>query len=106
MRVLAATLVALTVATPAGAISRYNAWTMSCGEAKSLIRSQGAVILRYRSARNPSLSLYDRFVSDGRFCQAGEQTEPASVATADTNSCPVRKCVQIEYDDFNIWLRH
>ncbi len=43
MRILLATLALLIAAAPAGAISRYNAWNMSCAEAKGTIRAEGAV---------------------------------------------------------------
>lgn len=105
MRMMIAFLAVLVAATPAAAISRYKAWTMSCGEAKSLIRAEGAVILRYRSARNPSLSLYDRYVRDSRFCPAGEQAQYTTIPTADTAACPVRNCVQVDFDDDFFWLR-
>ena len=88
------------VAAEAQAISRYNTTTMSCAEVQARVRNEGAAILRYRSTRNPSLPLYGRYVSDRRYCNLEEVTETAFVPAADRKSCPVRKCVQVDADDF------
>ena len=77
---------------PAQAISRYNSMQMSCGEAQSRIAEEGAVILRYRSARDPSLPLYDRYVAHGGFCVHGEFAKLEVVPTADTPQCRVLRC--------------
>ncbi len=97
-------LIALTLvatALPAHAISRYNSMQMSCDEAQSRIQEEGAVILRYRSARNPSLPLYDRYVAHGGYCQPGEYAKLEVVPTADTNRCRVLKCMQRTYYPFD-----
>lgn len=97
-------LIALTLvatALPAHAISRYNSTQMSCGEAQSRIQEEGAVILRYRSARNPSLPLYDRYVAHGGYCRPGEYAKLEVVPTADTNRCRVLKCMQRTYYPFD-----
>lgn len=94
------------VAAEAQAISRYNTTSMSCAQIKSALRNEGAAILRYRSARNPSLPLYGRYVSDRRFCNFDEVAETAFVPAADTRSCLVRECVQVDPDDFFIFRRH
>lgn len=91
------------VAAEAQAISRYNSTSMSCDEVRATVRGEGAVILRYRSTRNPSLQLYDRYVSDRRYCNFDEAAETAFVPAADTKSCLVRKCVQVDPDDFLIF---
>jgi len=83
----------------AQAISRYDPTRMSCGQVRSTIDRDGAAILRYRSPRNPSLTLYDRYVSDERFCERGEYAVPAFVPSADRKSCPVRNCKVIDPDD-------
>jgi hypothetical protein len=38
-------------AAEAQAISRYNSTSMSCDEVRATVRSEGAVVLRYRSTR-------------------------------------------------------
>lgn len=105
MRILLATLSLLVAVAPAGAISRYNAWTMSCAEAKSTVRSEGAVILRFRSKMNPSVPRFGRFVSDGRFCTPGEIAALSYIPTADNASCPVRECEDVDYDDDMLWRK-
>jgi len=104
MRILLATLSLLIAAAPAGAISRYNAWTLSCAEAKDIIRSEGAVILRFRSKMNPSVPRFGRFVSDGGFCTPGEYAAITYIPTADIGSCPVRECQDVDYDD-ELWRK-
>jgi hypothetical protein len=105
MRILLASLELLMAAAPAGAISRYNAWTMSCGEAKSIIASEGAVILRFRSLMNPSIPRYGRFVDHTGFCTPGELAEYSYIPTADVRSCPVLECKDVDYDDDFLWRK-
>ena len=83
---------------PAHAISRYNSMSMSCSAAQQLVLREGAVILRYHSARNPNLPLYDRYVSDGRMCALGEGAVVDTVPTRDNSRCVVLKCRDITYD--------
>ncbi|AEH86869.1 conserved hypothetical protein [Mesorhizobium opportunistum WSM2075] len=80
------------VAAEAQAISRYDPTHMSCGKVQSTIARQGAVILRYQSARVPGLPLYDRYVQSQQFCTMGEVRTRAYVPSADTKSCPVYNC--------------
>ncbi len=94
------------LAAEAEAISRYNSTSMSCANIKAALRNEGAAILRYRSTRNPSLPLYGRYVSDRRYCNFDEAAETAFVPAADTRSCLVRECVQVDPDDFLILRRH
>jgi hypothetical protein len=87
------------------AISRYTSTSMSCDAIQAAIARERAVILRFRSPRNPSLQLYNRYVRDWRQCNTGETTEFAYVPSADVRSCPVLKCVVVDLDDEFI-LRH
>jgi|GEM_PF-2918691 hypothetical protein len=82
------------------AISRIETMRATCGEVKSRIDREGAVILRYPSRRSPGHVLYDRYVADRHSCVMGEVTERAFVPTRDTPSCPVLKCFRPDYDDF------
>ena len=104
-RILLATLALLIAAAPAGAISRYNAWSMRCAEAKGTIRNEGVVILNFRSKFNPSIPRYGRFVADQRFCSSSEFAEITYIPTADTKSCPVRECILRDFDDDFLWRR-
>jgi hypothetical protein len=107
MRMLIATLCLLAASLPAAAISRYNSATMSCAEVKSRIRSEGAVILRFRSTFNPSLPRFGRYVAHNGFCEPSEIADFASVPTSDNKSCPVRECKPYERDDFfDLWRLH
>jgi hypothetical protein len=98
-RIAIALSILLAAAADASAISRYDIGSMSCARVKGIIQSEGAAILRYRSQHNPALTLYDRFVADGRYCQSGEIATRTGVPTADSNYCPLRKCIQNEIFD-------
>ena len=56
---------------------------MSCGQARQIIFSRGAVVL------GTGTYTYDRYVRDRGFCQIDESIEPAWVPTRDTPQCPV-----------------
>jgi len=83
----------------AWAISRYDPTRMSCDQVHAAIERNGAVILRYRSPRNRSLTLYDRYVASARFCDMGEVRAWSYVPSADVKSCPVYKCKRVDFDD-------
>ncbi len=83
----------------AWAISRVDPTRMSCDRVQATVDANGAVILRYRSPRNPSLTLYDRYVASERFCDMGEVRARSYVPSADLNSCPVYKCKRPDFDD-------
>jgi len=87
------------VSIEAHAISRYNSRSMSCDRIQAAIHQEGAVILRYSSARNPGLPLYDRYVANGSYCSYGEFAQAEWVPASDTPSCPVQRCAQITYDE-------
>ena len=81
------------------AITRLQTATASCDRVRSLLQSEGAAILRWRSDRRPDLPRYGRFVSSSRFCMAGEGAFAAFVPTADDTSCQVYECRKIDFDD-------
>ncbi|MBL8577047.1 MAG: hypothetical protein JNK47_07465 [Mesorhizobium sp.] len=99
--ILAAAGLAL-LATEAQAISRYNSTSMSCDRVRATVRSEGAVLLRWRG--KSGVQRYGRFVLDGRFCSAGERAEISYVPTKDRQSCPVRECKYWDPDDDFLWL--
>lgn len=82
----------------AWAISRYDPTRMSCDRVQATVTANGAVLLRYRSPRNPSLTLYDRYVASQRFCAPGEARTRSSVPSADVKSCPVYKCEPVDFN--------
>jgi hypothetical protein len=100
-RTVIALPILLAAAADASAISRYDIGGMSCAKVKGIIQSEGAAILRYRSARNPGLPLYDRYVQDGRYCQSSEVATRTGVPTADSNYCPLRKCIENDFFDLH-----
>lgn len=86
-------------AAQAHAISRYNSESLTCDEARSIVAHEGAAILRY-SGRNPGMTLYDRYVAHGGYCQSSEYAKNDWVPTADTASCPVLSCEERDFEDF------
>jgi len=72
--------------------TRYDVSTMSCAQIDAILSAEGSAILAYRSKRDPSLTLYDRFVVDARFCRMGDYTRRARVRAAEGAVCPVRVC--------------
>jgi hypothetical protein len=106
MRFVIATLAMLAAIAPAGAISRYNVSNKSCAEARAIVRSEGAVILRFRPSHAP-VPRYGRFVVSDYFCASNEIAEETYIATGDTSSCPVLECHPHSIDDdFFLLRRH
>lgn len=89
--ILAAACLCLAAA-DAWAISRYDPTRMSCDRVRATVAREGAIILRYRAPRNPTMTLYDRYVSDARFCVMEDVRVRAYVPSADMKSCPVYRC--------------
>jgi hypothetical protein len=79
-------------ALPAHAIERVNTNKLSCAKVQTKLIQNGAAILRYPSKRNPSLTLYDRYVGDSRYCPLDEIGKWTSVPAKDTRSCRVIAC--------------
>ena len=95
-----AAVLALAATSQASAISRYNTQGMSCGSVQAAVKSEGAVILRYASANTPNMTLYDRYVAHGGYCDPDQAVRAFGVPTSDSASCPVLKCFQ-RADDFD-----
>ncbi|CAN7241442.1 hypothetical protein LJR251_000926 [Rhizobium rhizogenes] len=92
--------------TPALAISRYNAMSFTCAEARAIINRERAVIMRYPSTRVRNMTLYDRYVSDSNACNAGYYAYQDYMPTKDRANCPVYTCrPSTDFDDDDIFLR-
>lgn len=90
-RILIATVLAATAATSAHAIGRYNINSMSCDRVQDIVASDGAAILRYTSPTS-GMTLYDRYVANGSWCETPKVMKSTSVPTADEPYCPVYFC--------------
>jgi hypothetical protein len=77
----------------ASAIVRYMVQGMTCAEVREALDRDGIAVL-YRQGKS-GISLYDRFVGEKAFCQAGYTTASERIAVADTDECPVRKCIEV-----------
>lgn len=92
MKRLALAAMMIAAASPALAISRYNAGSLTCEGARQAIRSEGAVIIRYPSKRVASMTLFDRYVRSSDYCDPHEYAERSFVRTKDNPRCPVLVC--------------
>lgn len=94
LKTLALTVAIILASSPAFAISRLNPLSMTCERARTAVHNQGAVIFKWTSPRG--LPLYDRFVRNGRLCDANEYAEWKRIPTRDDRSCPVLSCQNID----------
>jgi hypothetical protein len=97
MKSVPAALVLLAVAsTAAGAQTRLSTTNLTCGQARSIVATQGAVVLGTGGIT------YERFVAHGGFCQRLEWARPTYAPTRDSPACPVGGvCVEMEPLEFN-----
>lgn len=102
MKKLICILATLLVASPALAISRYNAQSMTCAAARQAVLSQRAVIFRFPSRRIQGLTLYDRYVRDNRQCDPHEYAARAYIPTKDDARCPVLACEPLPENRFGL----
>jgi hypothetical protein len=77
------TLVLCMGATAAAAQARPNSLNMTCGQARQLVLSQGAVVI------GTGPNIYDRYVRDGGFCLVGEYPSAGWITTRDNPQCVV-----------------
>ncbi|MEX0344048.1 MAG: hypothetical protein AB3N20_03930 [Rhizobiaceae bacterium] len=94
MRKLLVTMCVITLTSTAShAISRHNSQSLSCDSIHAIIEAEGAAIMRYQSRRNPGLTLFDRYVRNGAFCDTEKYPVAASIPAADTDRCVVYRCI-------------
>lgn len=86
------------------AINRYNVTTLTCDNARQILRDQGAAIFRYPSKKVSGMTLYDRYVRNSQSCDYDEYAERATVPTSDNLKCPVLNCEPISNLD-DSWPR-
>lgn len=89
-------LLGITVLTayPASAISRVSASTQTCAALRQTINAQGAVIVTHPGTRQ-SGTLYDRYVRDSGYCNAGDIATDDWVPAKD-GSCRLYNCQEYE----------
>lgn len=99
-KIILLSLLLASAATPALAISRYNAMSFTCAEARAVINRERAVIMRYPATRTRNMTLYDRFVSDSNACDVGYYAYQNYMPTKDQANCPVYTCrPSTDFDD-------
>jgi hypothetical protein len=87
-------LIAVGASTPASAISRVSSMSHSCSQLRQIINTQGAVIVTHPGSR-ASGTLYDRYVSDSRYCASGDVATDDWVPAQD-GSCRLSNCQTYE----------
>lgn len=73
-------------ATVASAQPGPTTQSLTCDQARSIVASQGAVVLHTGSAT------YDRFVRDTSFCSRPNVAQPTTIRTADAALCALSVC--------------
>jgi hypothetical protein len=77
-----------------GAMAQSTTLNMTCAQARGIVVSQGAVVLR------TGPTTYDRYVRASSFCARGETVSPAWIRTTDAAQCPVGGvCRQADLDN-------
>ena len=76
-------LLALLLAASTASAQRPSTLGMSCGEARGVVLSHGAIVL------STGTHTYDRFVAAPGFCPLGNWASPATAPTADAAQCPL-----------------
>ena len=56
---------------------------MSCDQARAIVSQRGAAVL------NSGPRIYDRYVANSQFCEAGEVARASFAPTRDTAYCPI-----------------
>ena len=92
MKRLALSLSALLMVAPAGAVQSYDIRNMTCSQVQSIVKRDGVAQLRYNSKSNPSVPIYNRYVSGSTFCGSRSIASLATVPTRDNPSCRVKIC--------------
>ncbi len=98
-------LLLILVPADAHAISQYRSTGLSCGEVKSIVRNEGAVLMRWTSQRVQNLPRYERIVARESFCDSFETTDLITIPTADRAECPVLRCERRNNDDDDFFRR-
>lgn len=86
-----ACIVAL-VPVEAAALVRYMVQDMTCADVQDSVGRDGVAIL-YRKSGSAGVPIYDRYVANVSFCLPGQIVIRESIPAADTQSCPVSKCL-------------
>lgn len=92
MRMFLAAIMVTAVSLPAFAINRYETKSYSCDQIQSIVKREGAAILRYPSPRGTGAVLYDRYVATGLQCEYNKRPVYRTVPTRDNASCAVTSC--------------
>ncbi|MBS9475512.1 hypothetical protein [Ancylobacter radicis] len=74
-------VVAAAFAAPAAGQSRPDSLRMSCAATAGMVRQQGQVVI------GTGPNIYDRYVSNQRYCSQDETTVPVWLQTTDQNQC-------------------
>ena len=86
------TLGIVAFALPAHALNRYNAPSLTCSRIQSILKEEGAAVLRYPSPRISQLTLYATYAFHSGYCGYDQYAKPTTVPSSDNKRCRVRVC--------------
>ncbi len=87
----------LLFATPSFAINRYDADNLTFRQLRSVLESQDAIILWYRSKNNTSLRRFGKFVNNGSACAPGEKTKSVSISLGGGETARLKTCIEVPH---------
>jgi hypothetical protein len=94
MKRVVVSLIAATASMGAFAQTGPTTQTLTCAQARALVASQGAVVLR------TGPGAFDRYVRDSTFCIPQTRAEPAFARTVDVAQCAIGgTCVPAEIEN-------
>jgi hypothetical protein len=86
---------AVAMLAPVDASAQMEPPTITCAQARGQVQARGAAVVY--SSRH----IYDRYVTDQRFCSHGETTRAAFIPTRDDPACFVGfRCVTPDHNLF------
>ena len=91
MRKIVLALAIAAAASPAFAISRYNATSHTCDGVQQILQREGEAVFRYTS-RTTGLGLYERLIGSGTRCGNGQMIQRMTIPTKDNPRCRVMVC--------------
>ncbi len=87
-----ATMTAIALAVPAGAIERHVSTSMTCQAVQATIRAEGAALMQHESAVAAGMTVSDRYVANEHYCLSGERVVDTTIPASDTPECRVKAC--------------
>lgn len=88
---LVLTLALAALASPALAVSRYDASAYTCDAVQAIVQKEGQAVFRYPSLRT-GFGLYELLVRDTTVCGNYQTLKSMTIPTKNTRRCHVTAC--------------